>query len=127
MISTLLTVFIVICIIGLILWGIGQVPGIPQIVKVVIYVIIGVILLVWLLQYVQGGHLSTLHWRTNMLSVSTLTTIEALLLSRNDPRWGEFMLLAQTIGEVQKAKQEVVLQARVQPAPAAKPVVDTEL
>jgi hypothetical protein len=62
-----------------------------------------------------------------MLSLQTLTTIEALLLSRNDPRWGEFMLLAQTIGEVQKAKQEVVLQARVQPAPVAKPVVDTEL
>lgn len=51
-----------------------------------------------------------------MLTVQTLTTIEALLLSRNDPRWGEFMLLAQTIGEVQKAKQEAVLQARVQPA-----------
>jgi hypothetical protein len=57
MISTLLVAFIILCIVGLILWGIGQIPGIPQIVKVVVYVIIGVILLLWLLQYVQAGHL----------------------------------------------------------------------
>jgi hypothetical protein len=59
MISTLLTIFIVLCIVGLILWGIAQIPGIPQIVKTVIYVIIGVILLLWCLQYVGGvggGH-----------------------------------------------------------------------
>jgi preprotein translocase subunit SecE len=57
MISTLLTVFIVLCIVGLILWGVGQIPGIPQIVKVVVYVIIGVILLLWCLNYVGGtGH-----------------------------------------------------------------------
>ena len=55
MITTLLTAFIALCIVGLILWGINQIPGIPQIVKVVIYVIIGVVLLLWLLQYVQGG------------------------------------------------------------------------
>jgi uncharacterized membrane protein YqjE len=61
MITMLLVAFIVLCIIGLILWGINQVPGIPQIVKVVIYVIIGVVLLLWLLQYVQGGHLGALH------------------------------------------------------------------
>jgi hypothetical protein len=61
-----------------------------------------------------------------MLSLQTLTTIEALLLSRNDPRWGEFMLLAQTIGEVQKAKQEVVLQARVQPAPPLPNQLDSD-
>jgi preprotein translocase subunit SecE len=60
MIGTLLTVFIVLCIIGLILWGINQIPGIPQIIKVVIYVIIGVVCLLWLLQYVQGGHLGAL-------------------------------------------------------------------
>jgi len=60
MISTLLIFFIVLCIIGLILWGISQIPGIPQVVKTVIYVIIGVILLLWLLQYVQGGHIN---WR----------------------------------------------------------------
>jgi hypothetical protein len=58
MISTLLVLFIILCIVGLIAWGIAQIPGIPQIVKVVIYVVIGVMLLVWLLQYVQGGHLS---------------------------------------------------------------------
>lgn len=55
MITTLLVAFIALCIVGLILWGINQIPGIPQIIKVVIYVIVGVILLLWLLQYVQGG------------------------------------------------------------------------
>lgn len=56
MIGTLLSIFIILCIVGLILWGINQIPGIPQIVKVVIYVIIGVMLLLWCLQYVGGGH-----------------------------------------------------------------------
>ena len=56
MISTLLVFFICLCIVGLILWGISAIPGIPPIVKTVVYVIIGVILLLWLLQYVQGGH-----------------------------------------------------------------------
>jgi len=56
MISTLLYVFIVLCIVGLILWGIQQVPGIPPIVKTVIFVIIGVALLLYCLQYVGGGH-----------------------------------------------------------------------
>ena len=57
MISMLLYAFIVLCIIGLILWGINQIPGIPPIIKTVIYVIIGVILLLWLLSMVQGGGL----------------------------------------------------------------------
>lgn len=58
MISTLLYVFILLCIVGLILWGINQIPGIPQIVKVVLYVIIGVVLLLWCLSFVggAGGH-----------------------------------------------------------------------
>lgn len=56
MISTLLYVFIVLCIVGLILWGISQIPGLPPIVKTVAYVIIGVILLLWCLNYVGGGH-----------------------------------------------------------------------
>jgi hypothetical protein len=55
MITTLLAVFIVLCIVGLILWGIQQIPGVPPFVKIVVYVIVGVILLVWLLEYVQGG------------------------------------------------------------------------
>jgi hypothetical protein len=55
MITTLLYLFIILCICGLILWGVNQIPGIPQIVKVVIMVIVGVILLLWCLQYV-GGH-----------------------------------------------------------------------
>jgi Flp pilus assembly protein TadB len=61
MIGLLLTAFIVLCIIGLILWGVNQVPGVPPIIKVVVYVIVGVVLLLWLLQYVQGGHLGTIH------------------------------------------------------------------
>ena len=56
MISTLLFLFIVLCIVGLILWGINQIPAIPQIVKVVVYVIVGVVLLLWALQYVGGAH-----------------------------------------------------------------------
>ncbi len=61
MIYSLLYVFIALCIVGLILWGINQIPGIPQIVKTVIYVVIGVVLLLWILQYVGGGHISALH------------------------------------------------------------------
>ena len=47
MIHELLYIFIVLCIVGLILWGINQIPGIPPIIKVVIYVIIGVLLLLF--------------------------------------------------------------------------------
>lgn len=63
MISTLLTVFIALCIIGVILWGIGQIPGIPQVVKTVVYVIVAVICLLWLLSAVGGGgvHLGRLN------------------------------------------------------------------
>lgn len=62
MIATLLYIFIVLCIVGLILWGISQIPGIPPIVKTVIYVIIGVVLLLWCLNYVgvAGSHPLTL-------------------------------------------------------------------
>lgn len=58
MISMLLTGFIVLCIVGLLLWGISQIPGLPPMIKTVIYVIVGVILLIWLLQYVQGQSFS---------------------------------------------------------------------
>lgn len=58
MITMLLVVFIVLCIVGLILWGVNQIPGIPQIIKVVIYVVVGVVILLWLLNYVQAGHVS---------------------------------------------------------------------
>lgn len=54
MIGTLIYVFIFLCIVGLILYGINQIPGIPQIVKTVIYVIVGVVLLLWCLNYVGG-------------------------------------------------------------------------
>ncbi len=57
MISTLLAAFIVLCIVGLILWGVAQIPGIPPVVKTVLYVVVGVILLLWLLNAVQDGHL----------------------------------------------------------------------
>lgn len=55
MIGTLLSFFIVLCIVGLILWGVGQIPGIPPIVKTVIYVIVGVLLLLWLASLIPGG------------------------------------------------------------------------
>lgn len=58
MISMLLTAFIVLCVVGLILWGVNQIPGIPQIIRTVILVIVGVALLLWLLQWVQGSHLA---------------------------------------------------------------------
>ena len=61
MISTLLVLFIVLCIVGLILYGINQIPGRPPIVKVVIYVVAGVVLLLWLLGYVQGGNFGALN------------------------------------------------------------------
>jgi membrane-bound metal-dependent hydrolase YbcI (DUF457 family) len=55
MIHTLLVLFIVLCIIGLIIWGINQVPGIPPIIKTVIFVVVGVLCLLWLLNLVGGG------------------------------------------------------------------------
>jgi hypothetical protein len=51
----LLTVFIVLCIVGLIIWGINQIPGIPPIIKVVFYVVVGCLILLWLLSIVSGG------------------------------------------------------------------------
>jgi Flp pilus assembly protein TadB len=63
MITALITFFIVLCIIGLIMWGIQQIPGIPPIVKTVIIVMIGVILLLWLLSMVTGGGI---HFNTSL-------------------------------------------------------------
>ena len=61
-----------------------------------------------------------------MLSLQTIVVIESLLMSRNDPKWGEFMVLAQIIGEVQAAKQ-ALMQSRVQPAPPRlTPVQDSQ-
>ena len=53
-----------------------------------------------------------------MLSLQTLNNIESLLMSRSHPLWGEFMPLAQTIGEVQAAKAALI-QSRAQPAAPA--------
>jgi hypothetical protein len=61
MVHLLLYAFIVLCIVGLILWGINQIPGIPPIVKTVLYVVIGVILLIWLLNVVDSGTISSTH------------------------------------------------------------------
>jgi hypothetical protein len=58
MITMLLVAFIILCIVGLILWGVNQIPGIPPVVKIVLYVVVGVILLLWLLEYVQGHPIS---------------------------------------------------------------------
>jgi hypothetical protein len=57
-ISLLLTALIVLAIVGLILYGLQQVPGIPPIVKTIAYVIVGVVLLLWLLNAVQGGSIN---------------------------------------------------------------------
>jgi hypothetical protein len=54
MISTLLYAFILLCIVGLILWGIGQIPGLPPVVKTVVYVVVGVLVLLWLAGHIQG-------------------------------------------------------------------------
>lgn len=51
----LLVVFIVLCIVGVILWGVSQIPGIPPVVKTVLYVLVAVILLIWLLNMVDSG------------------------------------------------------------------------
>lgn len=57
MVTTLLTIFIVLCIVGVLLWGLRQIPGLPPIVTTALYVVVGVLLLLWLLRAVQGGSL----------------------------------------------------------------------
>ena len=54
MISAFLSFFIILCIVGVILWGVGQIPGIPPIVKTVVYVVVAVGLLLWLLEHASG-------------------------------------------------------------------------
>ena len=54
-INALLILFVMFCSIVLILWGIGQIPGIPGVGKNVIYVIVGVLMLLWVLQSLGGG------------------------------------------------------------------------
>lgn len=51
-----------------------------------------------------------------MLTFQTLSTIEALLLSKSDPRWGEFMILGQAIAEVQAEKTALANAQRAQVA-----------
>jgi DMSO/TMAO reductase YedYZ heme-binding membrane subunit len=63
MIQTLLYLFIILCIVGLILWGIGQIPGIPPVIKTVIYVIVGVLLLLWVASQLGGGSGLNFHLR----------------------------------------------------------------
>lgn len=58
MITLLLVALIVLAIVGLILYGIQQIPGIPPIVKTIVFVIVGVVLLLWLLTFVQGHPIS---------------------------------------------------------------------
>lgn len=53
MITLLLSALILLAIVGLILWGVGQIPGIPSVVKTVIYIVVGVVLLLLVLQAVQ--------------------------------------------------------------------------
>ncbi len=58
MVTDLLYIFVILCIVGLICWGIAQIPGIPPIVKTVVYVVVGVILLLWVLQSLHPGSLT---------------------------------------------------------------------
>jgi len=58
MIHLLLVAVIVLAIVGLLLWAVGQIPGIPPIIKTVIYVIVGIVILLWILQYVDSGALN---------------------------------------------------------------------
>ena len=58
MIHSLLLLFIVLCIVGLILYGIQQIPGIPPIIKTVVFVVVGVVVLLWLLQSLGGAGFS---------------------------------------------------------------------
>ena len=60
MIHLLIVALIVFAIVGLLLWGMEQIPGIPPIVKTIIYVIVGIILLLWLLNLVDSG---VMGWR----------------------------------------------------------------
>jgi hypothetical protein len=55
MIHTLLVFLILVAIVGLILWGVSQIPGIPPIVKTIAYVVVGVILLLYLMEVLGGG------------------------------------------------------------------------
>jgi hypothetical protein len=55
MIHTLLVFLILVAIVGLLLWGVGQIPGIPPIVKTIAYVVVGVILLLYLMEVLGGG------------------------------------------------------------------------
>jgi preprotein translocase subunit SecE len=57
MIHTLLVLFIVLCIVGVILYGIQQIPGLPPTIKTVVVVIVCVLLLLAALNYVNGGGL----------------------------------------------------------------------
>jgi hypothetical protein len=54
MLHTLLLIFIVLCIVGLILWGVTQIPGLPPVVKTVVYVVVGVVVLIWFYSLVSG-------------------------------------------------------------------------
>jgi hypothetical protein len=63
LIHTLLLLFIVLAIVGLILWGIQSIPGIPAVIKTVIMVIVGVIVLLWVLAQLSGHGLGGLSFR----------------------------------------------------------------
>ena len=55
MIHPLVYLLIARAIVGVILWGIQRIPGLPPIISVVITVVVVVIALVWLLEQFQAG------------------------------------------------------------------------
>lgn len=55
-----------------------------------------------------------------MLSFDTLNTIEAMLMSRSHPAWGELQVLVNVVNEVKREK-DLVVAATVRPQPAVPP------
>lgn len=63
-----------------------------------------------------------------MLTLQTLTRLESMLHSKNAPEWGEFLVWARVLSEVQSAKAMLTAaQARVTVSPPPPTVGETVL
>lgn len=60
-IHLLLVVLVVLAVVALLLWGIGQLT-LPPNVKIVIQVVVGVLLLLWILDMINGGGTASIRW-----------------------------------------------------------------
>jgi len=54
MITTLLYIFLLLAAVGVVLWGIQQIPGIPSIVKIIVIVLVCLIVIAFAANYVTG-------------------------------------------------------------------------